>query len=183
MKQLSNLTMIALALSPAGCALDAPGAGSTAQAIAAAPPACPAGADLAAFAACLRDVYFSRCEAGDLPDSIWCLGAQHMNDLSNEDLAAELGLACDPAPKPVPGACWSAAPAALGCPLDLPPLDHAACLRSAYAARRISNQLVLPTWDLGFQEIFDLTNEDIVAELGLLDLEPLPDQPGPAPAP
>jgi hypothetical protein len=40
----------------------------------------------------LRNVYVSKSENGDLADGIWSLGIQYLNDLSNDDIVAELGL-------------------------------------------------------------------------------------------
>ncbi len=40
----------------------------------------------------LRNVYVARSESGELADGIWSLGSQYMNDLSNADIVAELGL-------------------------------------------------------------------------------------------
>jgi hypothetical protein len=40
----------------------------------------------------LRNVYVSKSENGDLADGIWTLGVQYLNDLSNDDIVAELGL-------------------------------------------------------------------------------------------
>lgn len=40
----------------------------------------------------LRRVYYTQSENNDLADGIWSLGKQYMNDLSIEDILAELGL-------------------------------------------------------------------------------------------
>jgi hypothetical protein len=40
----------------------------------------------------LRNIYVSKSENGDLADGIWTLGIQYLNDLSNDDIVAELGL-------------------------------------------------------------------------------------------
>jgi hypothetical protein len=48
--------------------------------------------DAAAFTDELRNVYFSRSESGDLADGVWSLGKLYINDLTNEDIVADLGI-------------------------------------------------------------------------------------------
>jgi hypothetical protein len=48
--------------------------------------------DAAYYQEALRNVYFVQSEYGELPDGIWSLGKQYMNDLSTEDVVAELGV-------------------------------------------------------------------------------------------
>ncbi|MBC7977428.1 MAG: hypothetical protein H7138_20830 [Myxococcales bacterium] len=87
---------IFLAALATGCAVEPPGASLTEQAVAVrfetANTGCVVSLATAAYIACLRATYAARC-AADIADGLWCLGNQHLNDLSNEDIVAELGLA------------------------------------------------------------------------------------------
>jgi hypothetical protein len=169
-----NMMTIALALA-AGCAIELPAASVTKQAVVAVDFGCALALDAEAYVECLRSAYVARCESGELPDGIWCLGSQHLNDLSNEDLLAELGLLCDPMPQPVEGACWEDAAADFGCALDLDTEAYAECLRGVYVARCESGQFSAGIWCLGSQYLNDLSNDDIIAELGLLNVSPEPE--------
>lgn len=179
-------TMATISIALAGCALDAPGTAvteqATEQAIVAGDRGCAPDLDAGAYVECLRSAYAARCASGELPDDISCLGSQRLNDLSNEDIIAELGLLCDPLPQPVPGACWQDAAADFGCALDLDAVAHAACIRAVYLARCASGALLDGIWCLGSEWLSDLSNDDIIAELGLLEPSPVP-VPGPVPGP
>lgn len=177
-----TMTTFSIALA-AGCAIDPPGTSVIEQSTVAPYPGC--ALDLAAetYVECLRSTYAVRCESGASPDDIWCLGVQHLNDLSNEDIITELGLQCDPMPQPVPGACWQDAAADFGCALDLDAAAHVACIRGAYVARCEGGALLGGIWCLGHEYLNDLSNDDIIAELGLLEPSPEPAPHTPVPAP
>lgn len=176
------MTAISIALA-AGCAIDPPGTSVVEQAAVAVDFGCAVDLDAERYVACLRSAYGMRCASGALADGIWCLASDHLNDLSDDDILAELGLLCDPMPQPVEGACWNDADADFGCAADLEAEAHAACIRGAYAARCAGGALVGGIWCLGSQYLNDLSNEDIIAELGLLDVSPEPAPPSPVPAP
>lgn len=179
MKKIWTMTTIAIALA-AGCAIDPPSTSLTEQTIVGVDFGCAVDLDAETYVECLRSAYVVRCEITELPGGISCLGSQRLNDLTNDEIIAELGLLCDPMPQPVEGACWNDAAVDFGCALDLDVVAHAECIRGVYAARCAGGELPDGIWCLGSQYLNDLSNNDIIAELGLLDLSP---EPVPAPVP
>ena len=175
-----TMTALWIALA-AGCASEPPGTAVAEQAAVAVDFGCAVDLAAEAYTACLRSAYAMRCEGGALGDDLSCLASDHLDDLSDEDILAELGLLCDPLPQPVTGACWSNAD--FGCPLGLDAMARAACIRAAYVARCAGGAIAGGIWCLGSQHLNDISDDDIAAELGLLEPVPAPAPPGPVPAP